>query len=296
MSKLKGQRRRLKYIAIFPSLVTLMNAMCGFLAIVYASRGQDEGIVVFNRYGISFFALSGYMIFCAMIADVLDGVAARLTKTTSSFGAQLDSLSDAISFGVAPAFLMLKVVIAHFEKQNLHFQPAFLERFAGRGVFFIAILFALCAVIRLARFNVENAKGESDHSHFSGLPTTPSAGIIVSLVLFQKDFLPKIAVHSSELFQILETVTTWALPIAALFCAVLMVSRVPYPNVSNRFLHGKKSFPEFLGIALVILFAIWNIQIALVLGLCGFAAGGLVYWGIGKIRGRGSRHKQDTAR
>ncbi|MDR1932722.1 MAG: CDP-alcohol phosphatidyltransferase family protein, partial [Spirochaetales bacterium] len=90
---------RLKYIAILPSLITLMNAMCGFIAIVYAGRGSDGGMVssIFRRSGVTVFAWAGYMIFLAMIADVLDGRVARLSKTTSSFGGQLDSLSDAIS-------------------------------------------------------------------------------------------------------------------------------------------------------------------------------------------------------
>jgi CDP-diacylglycerol--serine O-phosphatidyltransferase len=256
MKETKAKKRQLKYIAVFPCLITLMNALCGFLSIVYASRGREAGMLIFNRFGVSLYAFSAYMIFLAMIADVLDGLAARLTKTTSSFGGQLDSLSDAISFGVAPAFLMLKVVGTYIEKEGIHFQSPLVDRTVGNGIFLSAVLFALCAVIRLARFNVENAEGESDHLHFTGLPTTPSAGIIVSLVLFQKDFLPKIAGSSSGLFQILETVTTWALPAAAIFSGVLMVSRVPYPNVSNRFLRGKKSFRSFLGIALVILFMI----------------------------------------
>ncbi|GHV37531.1 CDP-diacylglycerol--serine O-phosphatidyltransferase [Spirochaetia bacterium] len=294
MNKIRGKKRRLKYIAIFPSLVTLMNTMCGFLSIVYASRGQETGILVFHRYGVSFFALSAYMIFFAMIADVLDGVAARLTHTTSSFGAQLDSLSDAISFGVAPAFLMLNVVGAYLAQQNIHFPSDFLDRTVGKAIFLTAILFALCTVIRLARFNVENAEGESDHLHFTGLPSTPSAGIIASLVLFQKDFLSKNVDHSGELFQILESVTTWALPVAALCCGLLMVSRVPYPNVSTRLFRRKKSFRSFLGIAFVIIVAILNIQIALVLGLCGFAIGGVIYWVIQEIRARFRSQKSEA--
>jgi CDP-diacylglycerol--serine O-phosphatidyltransferase len=280
MIEANPQAARHKYIAVLPSLVTLMNSMCGFLSIIYASKGQEAEIVVFHRYGVSFFALSAYMIFFAMIADVLDGAVARMTKTSSPFGGQLDSLSDAVSFGVAPAFLMLKTVQTYIENKNLYFQPGFLEKLAGKSVVFIAILFVLCAITRLARFNVENTGTEPDHSHFTGLPTTPSAGIIISLVLFQKAFLPKIAAYSGDLSTALESVTTWALPIAALCCAFLMVSRIPYPNVSNYLFHGKKSFPEFLVIAFVVIFMIWNLQIALVLGLCGFAIYGVVRWGI----------------
>ncbi|GHV62950.1 CDP-diacylglycerol--serine O-phosphatidyltransferase [Spirochaetia bacterium] len=286
MNEIKGKKRQLKYIAIFPCLITLMNTLCGFLSIVYASRGQETGILIFHRYGVSFFALSAYMIFFAMIADVFDGLAARLTHTTSGFGAQLDSLSDAISFGVAPAFLMLKVVGAYLAQQNIHFKSDFLDRTVGKVLLLAAILFVLCAIIRLARFNVENAKGESDHSYFCGLPTTPSAGIIISLVLFQTDFLPKIARRSEDLFHTLESAATWALPIAAFCCGLLMVSRIPYPNVSTRLFCRKKSFRSFLGIAFVIIVAILNIQIALILGLCGFTIGGVINWLIQKLKAR----------
>ena len=112
------KRRRLKYIAVLPSIITLMNAMCGFIDIVCASRGPGPRweILVVRKFFLTGFALSGYMIFFAMIADLLDGQAARLSKTTSSFGGQLDSLSDAVSFGVAPAFLMMKVVEAHYDR------------------------------------------------------------------------------------------------------------------------------------------------------------------------------------
>ena len=96
-SQRKG--RRLKHIAFLPSFITLINGACGFIAILFASD--------------SYFAMAGYIILLAMVADVLDGRVARLTRTTSSFGGQLDSLSDAISFGVAPAFIMIKLVEYH---------------------------------------------------------------------------------------------------------------------------------------------------------------------------------------
>jgi CDP-diacylglycerol--serine O-phosphatidyltransferase len=106
------RRQRLKYITILPSLVTILNGICGFSAIVFASNGADIGINHFSYHRITlpYFAMSGYMILLAMIADVLDGRLARMSKNTSSFGGQLDSLCDIISFGVAPAFLMLKVL------------------------------------------------------------------------------------------------------------------------------------------------------------------------------------------
>ena len=109
---MKPRKRRLKYITVLPAFVTLMNGACGFISIFFASRNRELRWNLFFRTGfnVSSFTIAGYLIILAMIADMLDGRLARLTRTTSSFGGQLDSLTDVISFGVAPAFLMLMLV------------------------------------------------------------------------------------------------------------------------------------------------------------------------------------------
>ncbi|MCL1818819.1 MAG: CDP-alcohol phosphatidyltransferase family protein [Spirochaetaceae bacterium] len=272
----KTGRRRLKYIAILPSLITLLNALSGFIAIVYASRGADMEILIFQRPGFTLFALSGYMIFFAMIADVMDGRVARLSKTTSSFGGQLDSLSDAISFGVAPAFLMMKIVEVYLESWRI-VNPA-LALLISRAVLFIAIVYVICAVIRLARFNVENEEDESAHMNFSGLPSPAAAGVVVSLVIFQQDLLPKLADHSEKMFYVIESATVWALPVVTLIAGILMVTRIRYTHVVNYYLRGKKSFATFLGVFFAGLLLIWYIQLAMVVGFCGFALMGLLRW------------------
>ena len=155
------RRQRLKYVTILPSLVTILNGVCGFTAIALAGKGE--------------FAKAGYMILLAMIADMLDGRLARMSKSTSSFGGQLDSLCDVISFGVAPAFLMLKVLeykLAGFAEFNLTTIESFLQRF----IWLAAAAYISCAAIRLARFNVENEEDESAHMSFIGLPTPAAAG------------------------------------------------------------------------------------------------------------------------
>ncbi|MDR2159530.1 MAG: CDP-alcohol phosphatidyltransferase family protein [Treponema sp.] len=272
------KRRRLKYIAILPSIITLMNAMFGFLAIVCASRGPGPRmeITMFHRFFPTWFALSGYTIFFAMIADLLDGQAARLSKTTSSFGGQLDSLSDAISFGVAPAFLMMQVVKVHYE--HLRIESPKLTQIAGKSVLFIAIFYAMCTVIRLARFNVENVEDESAHTRFAGLPSPAGAGVVVSLVIFLQDFLPKVADRSGSLFLVFENAVVWALPFVTLLAGILMVTRISYPHAVNQFLRGKKTFTTFLVILFAGLLLVWNIQLAMVIGFCGFALFGVVRW------------------
>jgi len=273
------KKRRLKYIAVLPSLVTLMNGLCGFTAIAFASRGVDTMWQphLLPKINISFFALAGYMIFLGMIADVLDGHVARISKSTSSFGAQLDSLCDAISFGAAPAFLMLKLV--EVQSHILYFENERHMRLFGRLVYLAAIIYTMCAIIRLARFNVENKPDESSHLSFAGLPSPPAAGMIVSLVIFQQDFLPKIMGWPDKTsFHFLQTVTVWALPIITLIAGLLMVTRIPYPHIVNRVLRGKKRFSTFLLVVFTLLFVIWNIQIAMVLGFFIFMFYGLIRW------------------
>jgi len=272
------KRRRLKYIAILPSIVTLMNGLCGLTAIIFASRGLDTAWRphLLPKVNISFFALAGYMIFLGMIADMLDGHVARISKSTSSFGAQLDSLCDVISFGAAPAFLMLKLVEAHSSRLQLeNFRHILLF---DRIVYFIALIYAMCAIIRLARFNVENTEDDAAHLGFAGLPSPAAAGMMVSAVIFQQDFLPKIMELPDRSFRAFELATIWILPVIALMTGLLMITRIPYPHVMNRLLRGKKSFPTFLLAVFAVLLVIWNIQLAMVLGFLIFMLYGVIRW------------------
>jgi len=278
----RRKRRRLKYIAVLPSLVTLMNGFCGFMSILLASQGPDMvwRPHLLPKANVSYFALAGYMIFLGMIADVLDGHLARISNSTSSFGAQLDSLCDAITFGVAPAFLMLKLVEvnAHYF-QLVNNQPAALS---GRVVFLIAVLYVMCAIIRLARFNVETPV-EDSHLSFVGLPSPPAAGTIVSLVIVQQDLLPKITKWPEVFINASEFAAVWTLPVITLMAAILMVTRIPYPHVVNRVLRGKKQFSTFLLVVFTILLVIWNIQLAMALGFCAFVIYGIIHWLIASL-------------
>ncbi|MBC8472260.1 MAG: CDP-diacylglycerol--serine O-phosphatidyltransferase [Planctomycetes bacterium] len=253
------RRQRLKYITILPSLVTILNGICGFAAIVFAGKGATLGPGEF-----SYFAMSGYMILLAMIADMLDGRLARMNQSTSSFGGQLDSLCDIISFGVAPAFLMLKV-LEHKLSGFTGLNPA-METFLVRFIWVAAAGYISCAAIRLARFNVENEEDESAHMSFIGLPTPAAAGVLVSLVILHQDTLPSI------------NVIIYALPFSALGTAALMVSRIRYPHILNQYLRGKKPFAYLIRVLLLLAFVIWNVQAALTLIFCSFAASSFVKW------------------
>jgi len=253
------RRQRLKSITILPSLITILNGVCGFAAIVFAGKGVKFGVGLF-----SYFAMSGYMILLAMIADMLDGRLARMHQSTSSFGGQLDSLCDIISFGVAPAFLMLKVL--EYRLTGLAGLNPVAETFLERFIWVAAAGYISCAAIRLARFNVENEEDESAHMSFIGLPTPAAAGVIVSLIILHQETLPSL------------NIIIYILPFLALVVSVLMVSRIRYPHILNQYLKGRKPFEYLIRVLLLLAFVIWNIPAALVLIFCGFAASSFVKW------------------
>jgi CDP-diacylglycerol--serine O-phosphatidyltransferase len=262
------RRQRLKYITILPSLITILNGICGFTAIILAGKSPKLDAVAsqtpfFSFADQSYFALSGYMILLAMIADMLDGRIARISQNTSSFGGQLDSLCDVISFGVAPAFLMLKILeykLIDFAEIN-HTVHILILRF----IWLAAAAYVSCAAIRLARFNVENEEDESAHMSFIGLPTPAAAGVIVSLVILHEETLPSL------------NSVIYILPFLAIGVATLMVSRIRYPHIVNQHLRGKKPFAHLMKVLLLLAFIVY-IQVALVLIFCGFAGGSFLKW------------------
>jgi len=271
------RRQRLKYITVLPSLITILNGICGLAAITFAGKGAGAEINHFSyhRLQLPYFAMAGYMILIAMIADVIDGRLARMSKSTSSFGGQLDSLCDIISFGVAPAFLMLKVL--EYKLSLANFNPAF-ESFLQRSIWLVAAAYISCAAIRLARFNVENEEDESMHMSFMGLPTPAAAGVIVSLIIFHQESLPELSDKSSLAYAVCEHAITYALPFLALGVAILMVSRIRYPHILNQYIKGKKPFAHLIRVLLFLGLIIWRRQEALILIFCGFAASGFAKW------------------
>ena len=278
------RKQRLKYITILPSLITILNGVCGFAAIAFASKASaGAGEFSYHKLQLPYFAMAGYMILLAMLADMLDGRLARISKSTSSFGGQLDSLCDIVSFGVAPAFLILKVLeckLAGLAELN----PA-LANLLQRFVWLSAAAYISCAAIRLARFNVENEEDESAHMSFIGLPTPAAAGVIVSLIIFHQETLPQLwqRPESTQAYIICENAIIYTLPLLALAVAVLMVSRIRYPHILNQYLKGKKPFAHLIRALLFLALVIWSRQTILVLIFCGFALSGFARWFYYKI-------------
>jgi CDP-diacylglycerol--serine O-phosphatidyltransferase len=296
------QKQRLKYIAILPSLITLINGICGFAAICFASKGgqivnqaavssvANEGSQIIERLGISSFAIAGYLIFIAMIADMLDGRVARMSHSTSSFGGQLDSLCDIISFGVAPAFLVFKIL--YLKLPDIVNPHAFFAGSLQRFIWIAAAVYLVCSAIRLARFNVENEEDETAHMDFIGLPTPAAAGVIASLVVYYEDFLMDLP-HESWIFIISEQSIMYLLPFITIAVAVLMISRVIFPHVFNHYLKGRKPLTNLIWVLIAIGLLIWALQITSVVCFCGFALWGYLQWVYQWNQKRKGKGKQD---
>jgi CDP-diacylglycerol---serine O-phosphatidyltransferase len=224
--------RPIRTIAVFPTLLTLGNLICGFFAIVVASRVEKPYTLVDNIdiVDTTNLMLSGFLIFLAMIFDGLDGYVARLVRITSDFGAQLDSLSDMVSFGVAPGFLLVKIC------------PRF-TYLHDKSVWIIAAAFAACAALRLARFNV-GTSDEDDHLYFSGLPSPAAAAAIAGFAIA----FYTLRQNGNDFKVAIDVALQYILPYFGLLVALLMVSRIRYPHIPNRVLRGQRSFGHVVSV------------------------------------------------
>ncbi len=196
-----------KGIHILPSLFTTGNVFCGFYSTV----------AVLNEE----FYFAAWAIVIGMIFDGLDGRIARLTKTTSAFGEQYDSLADIITFGMAPAFLVYSWVLKPF----------------GRLGWMAAFLFLLCAALRLARFNV--SKPEVRSECFIGLPSPAAAIVIASIVIAFEDLFAT-------------RINPFIMVMVVYILAFLMVSNIKYPSFKKFDFRKRVVFSRFLFVILFI--------------------------------------------
>jgi CDP-diacylglycerol---serine O-phosphatidyltransferase len=265
-------RKRRRGVSLVPSLFTLGNCLCGFAAINYASLGDK----VFSPH----FALAGYFIFLAMVFDMFDGFVARLTRSTSDFGKELDSLADIISFGVAPAFLAVRLMGVMEQNQGptgrdyLPVPPPFSDDAALRLFWVIAGVYVSCTALRLARFNVITQPDVLSHMYFRGLPSPAAAAILAGSVVFFEQLGPSSRVPfpvPTSVRQQMSLVVPYLLPPMLLAAALLMVSRFSYVHLINRFLRGRKRFRKLVGFLLLAMVIIWQPQITVLVGIYVYA-------------------------
>jgi CDP-diacylglycerol--serine O-phosphatidyltransferase len=202
------------YLYALPAAFTLGTALCGFAAIAMLTTPAGYGP-------------AAWLILGAWVCDMADGLVARFTRTTSAFGAQLDSLCDAVGFGVAPAVLV-----------GLH-GPGTSAPFGwlAGGALLVAVL------VRLARFNVLHQEEEGGHLYFSGLPS-PAAGVSIAALTLSFGWLRSghwlVAKLPPTLALQLSNGLESALPLVALAVAVLMVSGIRYADLPKHYLRKLK--------------------------------------------------------
>jgi CDP-diacylglycerol---serine O-phosphatidyltransferase len=260
-----------------PTLLTLSNLICGFGAMTLAMRAtQFSQETQFEAVAFNHYCAVG-LIFLAMIFDVLDGRVARMAGLTSRFGAELDSLSDIVSFGVAPA-VIIKSVLDGGQ------WPSFVVRIG----WVMLALYAAAAAVRLARYNVEAVKpsdgsvGQMGKNYFVGLPSPAAAGMAVSPVLLYY-FLT--ASHEG-----LGVDAKWVvlfLPPLLLLLGWLMISRVRYMHVGNWLFSGRKRLWPVMLIMLLLAFMVALPQVAGTVVFGTYVIGFLV-WDMGR-RARSAR-------
>lgn len=222
------------HIYLLPNLFTAGNLFCGFLAL---TKIVETNLSTGNYHDIKV-ALS--LILLACIFDLLDGRVARMGGYESPFGREFDSLADIVSFGVAPAFLVHRVVLHDVFRAH------------PEVGWFIAATYVICGAFRLARFNCLAAMaGTGGGSHFLGFPIPAAAGMVASLTLFlvhwdERDF----------------PVGTWrfALPVILVLLSAMMVSEVKYPTFKKLDWRTRRPFTKMVVIVLVagLCVLLWN--------------------------------------
>lgn len=238
-------------IFLLPNLLTTAALFAGFYSIIAAVDGN--------------FHKAGAAIFVAMILDGMDGRVARLTNTSTQFGKEYDSLSDMVSFGLAPAIVVYQWGVARLTEWNVAW---------GRIGWLVAFLFAVAAALRLARFNSQ-ASGTSKR-FFVGLPSPSAAGLVAAFVWL-----------SSELG--LAGLGGLALAFAITAAAGgLMVSRFRYYSFKEVHLGSRVPFTYLIGIVLIFILISLDPPTVFLILFGAYAASGPIYW-LWRKRAAGSR-------
>jgi CDP-diacylglycerol---serine O-phosphatidyltransferase len=246
--RVEDRHQRLRRgVYLLPSMLTVANLFCGYSCVVYATQ-QD-------------FDTAAVLIGIAMILDTLDGFVARLTKTSSAFGVELDSLADVVSFGLAPAILAF----------TWGLRP--LERLGWAAGF----IYVTAAAMRLARFNIQ-ASTASDKRYFVGMPSPAAAGVIASTIyLFPSG--------PADRQTALAALAMVVIP------GLLMVSTIRFRSVKAIDLGWQRSYFGLFVVAVALALIASHPRLALVVLAYSYTLGALVLWAYGKLR----RRQDETA-
>lgn len=200
-----------KGVYLLPNLFTTASLFSGFLGIIWAIEGQ--------------FVYCALAILVSCVLDGMDGMVARLTRSTSDFGVQLDSLADLVAFGVAPAIMVYMWQLQEY----------------GRLGLLASFLIVACGALRLARFNVQS--GKVSQKYFIGLPIPAAACVLATLVLFSTQS----PAFLEDMYGTITLVLVYVL-------SFLMVSRVRYPSLKE--FDGMRSHPFRTTVAAMLIFVV----------------------------------------
>ena len=247
-----------KGVYILPNLVTTGGMACGFYSIINSIDGD--------------YVKAAYLIVLASIFDLFDGRVARMTKTTSAFGVQYDSLSDLVSFGVAPAIVLYTWSLASLAAYG----PAW-----GKLGWAAAFMFAACGALRLARFNTQ--VGVADKRYFQGLAIPAAAGLAMSYVWMTLDL------------KYTGTDVQFITPIIAVAGGLLMVSRFRYYSFKAWPLSDRVPFFWIPVVVLVFVALAVNPPRVLfgIAALYALSGPALTLWGLRQTRGRREARAQE---
>ena len=208
---------------LLPSVFTVGNMACGFYALLSAYRGE--------------FTPAAAGILLGMVFDALDGRVARLVRGDSTFGVEFDSLSDFMTFGVAPAGMMYAFILKDY----------------GPWGYPMAFIFALCGALRLARFNAATHGGTGSHTHFTGLPIPGAAGFLASFVLLYQIVEEGRPAHTWHFLMAQIPALYGLAPVMVLTLAFLMISTIPYPAFKQPQIFRPASLKKLLGLSILAL-------------------------------------------
>ena len=223
-------------IYLLPNLMTAGNLFCGFAATLKIVQGA---LIQWSTpdAAADLFHAAVWFILGACIFDVLDGRLARLGGQDSAFGREFDSLADIVSFGVAPALMVYRIVLIDFPRLG----------------WLVAFVYLVCGALRLARYNCVSAAGEAgDGKAFTGFPIPAAAGLIASITLFMLWWL-------GERDHLIGT-WKWVLPPLMIFLSIMMFSRLSYPSFKAITWRTTRSLPRFAAIILIMFFTALNYE------------------------------------
>jgi CDP-diacylglycerol---serine O-phosphatidyltransferase len=276
----RRRRQRMPGLALLPTALTLGNAVCGIAALIELAKAYGATQTGDPGEAIVRLAYAALLIGAGTLFDALDGKVARMTGTAGEFGAQLDSLCDVVTFGVVPA-LLLRV-----GGELFYAGGPYAVGNDSQVLWAIAALYTCCAVMRLARYNVETIEAD-EHKTFMGLPSPAAAASVAGIVLGASWF-------AQEYEWFAEQPWPWILrvvfPALGAGIALLMVSRIRYLHLFNRLVSRRQSLRMMVALLAVatvgyILIEYWKLMVPLL--MLSYVLSGPGYLGWRMLRGRG---------